>query len=131
MQGHQSDIHQHGGDNGLQDAHSDRLPAHALQRAEPELVADDKGDEAQCHLCDDAVALDLCKAPEAKAPAAQAQPTQKEGAQQKPRHQIRGDSRQTDRFRCTGCQQAGNERKGHANEQLLHKIRSSSGIKIR
>ena len=42
-------------------AHSDRLPAHALQRAETELVADDKGDEAQCHLCDDAVALDLCK----------------------------------------------------------------------
>ena len=65
--------------------------------------------EAQCHLCDDAVALDLSKAPEAEAPAAQAQPTQKEGAQQKPRHQIRGDSRQTDRFRCTGCQQACNE----------------------
>ena len=56
---------------------------------------------------------------------AQAQPTQKEGAQQKPRHQIRGDSRQTDRFRYTGCQQACNERKRHADEQLLHKIRSS------
>ena len=66
-----------------------------LQGAEPELVADDEGDKAQRHLCEDAVALHGGKAAKAKAETAQPQPTQKEGTQQQTGKQVSGDGGQT------------------------------------
>lgn len=91
VQDDQCHIREAGGHHGLQDAHRDGLFAHALKGRQAEFVADDKGDKAQRHLRDDAVALDLYDAPEADAPAAQAKLAQKEGPQQQTRHQIGGD----------------------------------------
>ena len=66
-----------------------------LQGAEPELVADDEGDKAQRHLCEDAVALHGGKATKAKAETAQPQPPQKEGPQQQAGKQVSGNGGQT------------------------------------
>ena len=84
VQPNQGDIHQGGGDHRLGNAHGHGAATHAPQGAEPELVADDKGDKAQRHLGEDAVALHGCSrepkpkpkggsgpaAPERRAPAA-------------------------------------------------------------
>ena len=93
MQGNKGDIHQCGGDHRLRNAHSHGAATHVLQGAEPELVADDEGDKAQRHLCEDAVALHGNKA--AKAETAQPQPPQKEGPQQQTGKQVSGDGGQT------------------------------------
>ena len=66
-----------------------------LQGTEPELVADDEGDEAQRHLRDNAVALHGGKAAKAEAETAQSQPPQKEGPQQQAGKQVSGDGGQT------------------------------------
>ena len=95
VQGNKGDIHQRGGDHRLRNAHGHGAASHVLQGAEPELVADDEGDKAQRHLCEDAVALHGNKAAKAKAETAQPQPTQKEGAQQQAGKQVSGDGGQT------------------------------------
>ena len=74
------------------------------------------GCHAQRHLRDDAVALDLCDAPEADAPAAQAKPAQKEGPQQQTRHQIGGDGGQMNDLGKAGHQEPGDQREGQADE---------------
>ena len=74
MQQDQRRIHQCCGDDSLCDAHRNGLPTHPFEGAEPELVADDKGNEAQRHLCEDAVAFHLSKAAKAKAQPAQDTP---------------------------------------------------------
>ena len=74
MHPHQGHVHQGGGDHRLGNAHGNGLLAHAPQGAEPELVADDKGDKAQCHLGDYAVALHLLQGAKADAQAAEAGP---------------------------------------------------------
>ena len=66
-----------------------------LQGAEPELVANDEGNEAQRHLRDNTVALHGGKAGKAEAETAQPQPTQKEGTQQQAGEQVSGDGGQT------------------------------------
>ena len=95
MQDNKGDIHQRGGDHRLRNAHGHGAASHVLQGAEPELVADDEGDKAQRHLCEDAVALHGGKAAKAKAETAQPQPTQKEGTQQQAGKQVSGDGGQT------------------------------------
>ena len=100
MQGDKGDIHQCGGDHRLRDAHGHGTATHVLQGAEPELVTDDEGDEAQRHLCEDAVALYGGKATKAEAKAAQTQPPQKEGPQQQAGKQVRGDGGQMHGFGC-------------------------------
>ena len=95
VQGNKGDIHQRGGDHRLRNAHGHGAASHVLQGAEPELVADDEGDKAQRHLCEDAVALHGSKAAKAKAETAQSQPTQKEGPHQQTGKQVSGDGGQT------------------------------------
>ena len=95
MQGNKGDIHQRGGDHRLRNAHSHGAATHVLQGAETELVADDEGDEAQRHLCEDPVALHGGKAAKTEAETAQAQPPQKEGPQQQTGKQVSGDGGQT------------------------------------
>ena len=95
VQGNKGDIHQRGGDHRLRNAHGHGAASHVLQGAEPELVADDEGDKAQRHLCDNAVAFHGGKAAKAEAETAQPQPTQKEGPQQQAGKQVSGDGGQT------------------------------------
>ena len=66
VQGNKGDIHQRGGDHRLRNAHGHGAASHVLQGAEPELVADDEGDKAQRHLCEDAVASTAARLPKPK-----------------------------------------------------------------
>ena len=120
MHSHQGHVHQGGGDHRLGDAHGNGLLAHAPQGAEPELVADDKGDKAQCHLGDYAVALHLLQGAKADAQAAEAQPPQHKGAQQQPGHQIGRDRRKIYRLGQTGHEQACDQSDRQADKHLFH-----------
>ena len=95
VQGNKGDIHQRGGDHRLRNAHGHGAASHVLQGAETELVANDEGDKAQRHLCEDAVALHGDKAAKTEAETAQSQPPQKEGPQQQAGKQVSGDGGQT------------------------------------
>ena len=116
VQDDQCEIHQCGGDDGLQDADRDGLPAHAFQRGQTKFVADDEGNEAQRHLGDEAVALHLGQAPEADAPAAQAETPQKEGPQQQACHQIRRHSGQVGGLGQPRHQKPRDQCEGQTNE---------------
>ena len=95
VQGNKGDIHQRGGDHCLRNAHGHGAATHVLQGAETELVANDEGDKAQRHLCEDAVALYGGKAAKTEAKTAQPQPPQKERPQQQTGKQISGNGGQT------------------------------------
>ena len=116
VQDDQREIHQCGGDDGLQDADRDGLPAHAFQCAQPKFVADDEGNKAQRHLGDEAVALHLSQAPEADAPAAQAETPQKEGPQQQACRQIRRHGGQVGDLGQPGHQKPRDQCKGQTDE---------------
>ena len=120
MHPHQGHVHQGGGDHRLGNAHGNGLLAHAPQGAEPELVADDKGDKAQSHLGDYAVALHLLQGAKADAQAAKAQPPQHKGAQQQPGHQIGRDRRKIYRLGQTGHEQACDQSDRQADKHLFH-----------
>ena len=117
---HQGHVHQGSGDHRLGNAYGNGLLTHAPQGAESEFIADDKGDKAQRHLRDHAVALHLLQGAKADAQAAEAQPPQHKGAQQQPGHQIGCDRRKVHRLRQTGHQQARDQCDGQADKHLFH-----------
>ena len=113
VEGQQGGVHHQGGDDRLQNADGDGLAAHALELAEPELVADHKGDEAQRHLGDDVERLDLLEG--GKADEGQPQPPDQEGPQQQARHQIGGDGGQVNELDGAGHQKSRDQADGQGN----------------
>ena len=71
---------------------SDGASAHRAQLGQPELIADGNRNETQSGFGHNAHSFHLLQRLEAKA--GNTQPSQREGAQQKSRDQIRGDRRQ-------------------------------------
>ena len=116
MQDDQGDVHEHRGDDRLQNADGDGFRTGGLQLAQAELVADGEGNEAQRGLGDDLQTLHLFGGVKAGNP----QRADEEGAQQQTRHQIGGDGRQLDQLGHTGEHQSAHQRDGKRNQGNFH-----------
>ena len=127
VQEDQGQVNQHSGNHRLENAHHDRLPAHGFQLADPELVADGKGDEAQRHLGENIQAFHRLHGGEAQA--ADLQRSQAEGAQQQSRDQIGGDGGQLQPFGRPGQQQPPDQGGGKTDENF-HSLLPRFGFPI-
>ena len=110
MQQQKYDIHDNGGDHGLQNADDDCPGADGTQLAQTELVAHSKGNKAQSSLADDTEDVHFLKGVEAKS--GNVQPSKEEWPQEQSGHQIGGDGGKMQQPGKAGHEQSADQRYG-------------------
>ena len=110
MQQQKHNIHDHGGDHGLQDADDDGAGADGAQLAQTELVAHGKGNETQSSLADDAEDVHFVKGVEAES--GNVQPSKEERPEKQSGDQIGRDSGKMQQTGKAGHEQSADQRYG-------------------
>ena len=118
VQADQDDVHQSGGQYGLQDADGDGGLAGCPELAQTELIADGECNEAQGSLGDDAQALHLVQGVEAQT--GDADRAHNEGTHQQTGHQICGDGGQVQLLGQTGHHQSADHGNCQTNQIGFH-----------
>ena len=118
MQQQKYDIHDNGGDHGLQNADDDGAGADGAQLTQTELVAHGKGDEAQGGLADDAENVHLVKGVEAQA--GDIQPPQEERPEKQSGHQVGRDGGKMQQSGKAGHKQSADQCYCQTNQINLH-----------
>ena len=110
MQQQKYDIHDNGGDHGLQNADDDCPGADGTQLAQTELVAHSKGNKAQSSLADDTEDVHFLKGVEAKS--GNVQPSKEKRPEKQSGDQIGRDSGKMQQTGKAGHEQSADQRYG-------------------
>ena len=118
VQRDQGNVHEHCGNDGLQNTDGDGFCAGGLQLAQAELIAHGEGDKAQRGLGNDLHAVHLFGGIEAQT--GYLQRADAEGAEKQAGNQISGDGGELDQLGHTGKHQTADQSDGKRNQRNFH-----------